>query len=753
MSAPSRTPLRLKPLTLLVLQALAGAALAAPEPAAAPDPAPQPAVRTEAPIDTVFVQGQARQVQNITRKDLLQATPGTSALKTLEKLPGVSFQAADPFGAYEWSTHISIRGFSQNQLGFTLDGIPLGDMSYRNHNGLHISRALSSENIGSVTVSQGAGALGTASTSNLGGTVAFTTRGPLDTAGVQLAQTVGTENTSRTFVRYDTGLLSTGTKAYVSATRQRADKWKGDGGQDQDQFNAKVEQELGHHVLGAFFNYSERTEADYQDLSFDAVRRLGYGWDNYAPDWQRAVAAANGSYSGGVNNLDDAYYLGRGIRHDWLAGTKLELNPADDVRVDTTVYGHRNHGESHWYTPYTPSSATVPISIRAQEYGIERVGVVSDLTWELGSHTVSAGVWGERSTHSWSRAFHAVTGPEDTSRFLDNPFSTVIAQRFTTKTRQFYLQDSVALLQQRLKLNVGFKGTKATIDGDNDIGGRAAGMLEASRKFLPQAGLTFALTPQAELFTSWTKNLHAHTAGADGPFSQTQAAFNLSKQNLKPETSTTADLGVRAKNGRVQGSVALYAAEFRDRQLNVATCTGIVGCPTTLTNVGKVQTRGLEAALDWKLAPAFKWFNSFTYNRSEYRDAPLYYEGTTAIDVNGKRVVDAPRVLFNTELAFEQAGWFARVDAKYTGKRYYTYLNDSPVPSYWVANAAAGYRLGTTGPFKDATIQLNVTNLLDKKYFATIGTNGFASADPSGTFATMLAGAPRAAFLSLSGKL
>jgi iron complex outermembrane receptor protein len=742
--------LRIKPLTFLVLQTLAFGAMAAPDVAEPPDVADAvPA----APIETVFVQGQVRQVQNITRKDLAIAPPGTSPLKALEKLPGVSFQSADPFGAYEWSTHISIRGFNQNQLGFTLDGIPLGDMSYRNSNGLHISRAISSENVGSVTVSQGTGALGTASTSNLGGTVAFTTRGPADDAGATVAQTFGSDHTARTFVRYDTGRLATDTKAYVSVTRQRADKWKGDGGQDQDQFNAKVEQALGANTLSAFFNYSTRDETDYQDLSFDAVRRLGYDWDNYAPDWQRAVNAAHGVYTGGVNNLDDAYYLGRGLRNDWLGGVSFDWTLADNLRLNTTAYGHRNHGESHWYTPYTPSSSTVPISVRAQEYAIERSGVVSDLTWELGAHTLSAGLWGEHSVHSWTRSFYAVAGAESTDHFLENPFSTVIAQRFTTRTRQFYLQDSVAALDGRLKLNYGFKSTRATIDGENLVGGRAGGRLEASKNFLPQAGLSYALSAQDELFTSFARNMHAYQPGADGPFSQTQAAFDLSARTLKPETSTTIDLGLRAHRGPVQGSVALYVADFKDRQLNVATCTGIVGCPTTLTNIGKVATRGVEAALDWKIAPSWTWFNSLTFNHSEYKDAPLYYEGTTAIDVNGKRVVDTPRLLFNTELGYEHDGWFGRVDAKYTGERYYTYLNDSPVPSYWLANASAGYKLGGFGPFKSATVQLNVTNVFDKRYFGAIGTNGYASSDPSGSFATMLAGAPRAVFLSLNAKL
>ena len=99
------------------------------------------------------------------------AAPGTSPIKLVAKLPGVNFQSADAFGAYEWSTRISIRGFNQNQLGFTLDGIPLGDMTYGNHNGLHISRAVSSENVESVVVSQGAGSLTTQSTNALGGTI------------------------------------------------------------------------------------------------------------------------------------------------------------------------------------------------------------------------------------------------------------------------------------------------------------------------------------------------------------------------------------------------------------------------------------------------------------------------------------------------------------------------------------------------------------------------------------------------------
>jgi len=151
----------------------------------------------------VFGRGQTRQQASITAAAIAVEAPGTSPLKAIERLPGVSFQSADPFGNYEWSARIVLRSFNQNQLGFTLDGVPLGDMSYGNHNGLHISRAVASENIGRVELAQGAGALGTASTSNLGGTLQFFSRDPSETMGGEIDLTGGSDNMHRVFGRFE----------------------------------------------------------------------------------------------------------------------------------------------------------------------------------------------------------------------------------------------------------------------------------------------------------------------------------------------------------------------------------------------------------------------------------------------------------------------------------------------------------------------------------------------------------------------
>ncbi|MEY2882363.1 MAG: hypothetical protein RL490_87, partial [Pseudomonadota bacterium] len=258
----------------------------------APSPAvTQVAMNEDAEI-VVFGRGQVRQVAEVTQVDLRQTVAGSSPFVAIQKLPGVNFQSADPFGVYEWSTRISLRGFNQNQLGFTLDGVPLGDMSYGNTNGLHISRAIISDNIGSVKVSQGAGALGTASTSNLGGTIEFTSRDPGKDFGLAGNFTYGSQDTIRGYIGLDTGDLG-GFRSSISYAYLDAKKWKGVGTQRSHQVNAKAVYDFaGGGKLTGFVNFTDRKENDYQDLSLEMINRLGYDWDNIAGDWPLALRIA-----------------------------------------------------------------------------------------------------------------------------------------------------------------------------------------------------------------------------------------------------------------------------------------------------------------------------------------------------------------------------------------------------------------------------------------------------------------------------
>jgi iron complex outermembrane receptor protein len=73
-------------------------------------------------------------------------------------ISGRQFPVDRPQGISTWSNQIFIHGFDQRAVGMTLDEMPLGEMTYRNYNGLSPMQALTSENVAGVDMFQSAGA-------------------------------------------------------------------------------------------------------------------------------------------------------------------------------------------------------------------------------------------------------------------------------------------------------------------------------------------------------------------------------------------------------------------------------------------------------------------------------------------------------------------------------------------------------------------------------------------------------------------
>ncbi|WP_297509805.1 TonB-dependent receptor [uncultured Caulobacter sp.] len=746
----------------------ASPSLAADKSDAAAAPA-APAENTE--LDTVIIigQGQSRQVQTLKDDTIGLEAAGTSALKAIDKLPGVTFQSADAFGAYEWSTRISIRGFNQNQLGFTLDGVPLGDMSYGNHNGLHISRAIASENIGRVELAQGAGALGTASTSNLGGTLQFFSRDPQATLGGELDLTGGSDAMHRYFGRFETGAIEQlgGLRGYVSVADQKSDKWKGGGQQKQRQYDAKLVMPLGDRGdLSAFYHRSERREQDYQDLSFNMIKRLGRDWDNTQPNWALAIAAARAYLTGAplpapFQTVDDAYYAGAGVRDDDLYGAKLNVKLADHVKLDATAYQHKNKGQGLWYTPYVPTpgfgtagSPAAPLSIRTTEYDIDRGGVIAGLTADLGAHRLSGGFWHEVNNFNQARRFYGETAAapsRDPLGFQSNPFFTQWQYAFVTKTWTGHIEDEWTL-SDAFKINFGFKSMKVTNSVKTVAGNPLTGQIESKDEFLPQVGFVYKASPDFEVFGGYTENMGAYVSAAtSGPFaSQNQDRVNYIAKTLAPESSKTFELGARYRTERFQGVAAAYHVAFDNRLLAVAQGSAIVGNAPVLSNVGSVETKGIELAGTYRLTDAWSVYGAYTYNDSKYDNDVVSLDGKLQARTKGKTVVNTPKNIFKGEISFDQNGFFGKLGVAYTGERYYTYENIGGLaPSTTVADLTLGYRFAEEGWGKGLEVQINVTNLTNKDYISTIGSGGFVNSDPTGDAQTVLTAPPRQVFLSV----
>lgn len=712
--------------------------------------------RSELERVTVSVgRGQLRSVQSLSQAEFDNALAGSSPLATVSRLPGVNFQSADGLGNYEWSTRFTVRGFSQNQLGFTLDDVPLGDMSYGNFNGLHISRAIASENVGRASLSQGAGALEAASSSNLGGTLQFYSSDPLERFGLRASQTVGSDSARRTFLRVDSGRSALG-EFFISYADQDADKWKGHGQQKQAQWNLKWVKAIGDSRLSAFVNTSRRKEVDYQDLSLDLIKRRGDTLDNFYPDFAGAVNAANtlcgANGSTYVAACDDQYYAGAGLRNDDLAGATADLRLAQGITWKTTAYYHRNEGMGLWFTPYRASPDGTPISVRTTEYGIHRWGVVSNAEFDLGDHLVKAGVWFEDNDFDQARRFYAASPSTSVYRFPSNPFLTQWQYAFNTKTSQFSLSDTWSL-SRNLTVGAGFKALKVKIDGQLEAGSdMPSGSITAEKGFLPQLGINYRLSANNELYGTIARNMRAYQGAATGtsPFATSAAGFNAIKDKLKPETSDTVEAGWRTSGRGYEGSVSAYLVNFKDRLLSVQQGTGIQGNPVVLSNVGDVRATGIEGAISFRLASALTWYNSVSLSKSTYRDDVV--SGTTTVAIRGKRVADAPDTMIKSQLGYDDGALFGTIGVDYMSKRYYSYTNDASVPDRTLVNLSAGYKMKNVSMLRELSLQASVTNLFDKHYISTIGSNGFTNSDPNGTYATLLPGAPRQFYVTLTGR-
>jgi iron complex outermembrane recepter protein len=713
----------------------------------------------------VFGRGETRQVQELSNADLTILAPGTSPLKAIEKLPGVNFQSADPFGNYEWSQRVSIRGFNQNQLGFSLDGIPLGDGTYGNNNGLHISRAISPDNIGITRVSQGAGSIGTQATNNLGGTLEFFSLDPKGDFGVDANATYGSEDTIRGFVRLNAGTAD-GPRGFVSFHYLDANKWKGSGSQRQYMVNAKAVIPVGDAEFDAYFSYSDRAEQDYQDLSLEMIGRLGYDWDNFFPDYALSVRiadiAANRGETGAVAfnpaagtvypapiiSVDDAYYDASGLRRDALGAYGLTAPLDENVTFKIKAYYHRNSGQGTWGTPYVPSPNGVPLSVRTTEYDIKRGGVFSSLDAEIGSHNLTIGAWYEHNDFRQARRFYAYqsrTVPgRDHLKFMRDPFFTQWDIDFNTNTLQYYVQDRITLGDATISL--GWKGFEVNNEANPIIqGGRATGKIRSRDWFQPHVGAAYALSDRAELFGGFTQVTRAFVSSTtSGPFSTTQSGFDAIRNTLKPEESDTYELGARYNDPRFNGVVAVYYVNFRNRLLGITTGAGIVGNPSVLQNVGNVRALGFEAVGDLRLGRGFSLFASYSYTEAEYRDDVVNAAGGLIAATRGKTVVDTPKHLIRGEVAYDSDSIFGRIGVNYMSKRFFNFENDRSVGARALVDATLGYRFDA-GLRLPLEIQLNATNILDKRYVSTVGSNGFGN---RGDNQTLLAGAPQQFFVT-----
>ncbi len=718
--------------------------------------------------------------------------PGTNALKAIHMLPGVDFETADPWGNNEQNLTLFVHGFSLQQLGYTMDGVPLGDQQYGNWNGLSPSRALISENIGRVSLSAGAGNLGTPSGSNLGGTIETYSIDPSEDRGATIQQTLGSYKTTRTFARLESGAFAGENYIQASGLYHDAKAWDFNGHQKDAQANLKFVHKSEKGKFTAFLDYDDKVEPNEDSIVHGpADPNPPYIRPFLYPDLTAALAylnTAGAPPASAGNNFSN--YHSAAQRTDWLGYAKYDWNISDAFTWSTTGYYHRNDGRGivagpinqaglpGLFSVYFPGQDLKQLfggsgyAVRTTEYTIRRDGATTVLKGTIGNHDIEAGGWYEYNSSTQHRRWYPFSAANTNLTPYDVPTNsrfTQYAGQAITRQLQFHLQDTWHVTSD-LVVQAGFKSAFQRAKGkvlvqQLNLPTNAnptlypTGKINTDRGFLPQIGATYDLNEHEQVFVNAQKNVRQfinYIAGGLSPWSLgSQAAFDLFKQTAKPETSWTYEAGLRTHRDfdsnfitGIEGQLGYYHVDFSNRLLQISSTPvilSLVSGSAILSNVGSVKTDGVDFAATLHFGEHFSFYDSISYNRSAYKDN--YTQGATnaIVPTAGKIVPDVPQWMNKFVARADFGAFSAELQGNYVGRRYATYLNDLSVDSYFLLGVQAEYRLGAmTTWLKDASLRLNVTNVANEK-----GSNTVVVGANSGTYNTYPI-PPRMVFVTLA---
>ncbi|MBV1832526.1 TonB-dependent receptor domain-containing protein [Novacetimonas pomaceti] len=697
-------------------------------------------------------------VQAVTRQQMDHFVEGTSPNQVLAMTtPGVSFASDDAFGLDTVANTLYIRGFSRNQVGASLDGIPMGEQGFGNINGLTVDEAVIQENLSGMTVSQGAGAVDTPSAQNLGGALTYTTSDPLSKAGGRVGQTFGSYNAFRTFGRVDSGVLnSTGTKFYASYARTDQDLWKGFGYQLEQQANFKLVQPVGDRgKITAIFDYSNFEQYNYMGLTKGLWETQGRNTTFLKPNYALAKEYAYYAQNGGVpanlqgiltnDEIGDYAYDGTQTQRNYLSAVTADFQLFPNVTSKTVAYAHVSSGDYSGTNPYLVSPTSgVDMAMETGHMSTQRIGFTQSFDIKVHDNDIQTGIWYENVDYSYPMRLYedgVDQAHNSVGDFRASQASTWYSDAFNTNTFQFYLQDTYHIIPG-MTINAGFRSLLQTTHGGtkmDDTAGLADwntyyshpanGSMTAANAFLPHFNWDYHFKQNHEVYFDIAENMRAYDystqqssgtvwGGLGSASNPAQTVFNENKKTLRPERTWNYVVGYRYNSKMLTASVDFYHTDYYNR---LATVTS---GPTTnqyseVANVGRESMNGADVLAAVRPVKGLEITNSFSWNDATYEGS---INGTS---LKGRHQVFYPKFMYKANLSYTWRRAMFNFNATYTGGRPLTYLNDQYIPAYWTSNLNGSYNFGKVGFARNIKATFGITNLFNKNYIG--GVYGAAS--------------------------
>jgi iron complex outermembrane receptor protein len=736
--------------------------------------------------------GQSRANAVVSAADIGERPLGADITQSLNKIPGVQASTGDARGG-SFSFEIYLRGLNKDQIGLTIDGLPLGDARF--NGGSPPQRFIESSNIGRIAVSQSAGDIGAPSRFALGGFIDFQTGDPAKALGATVEAGYGSYDFYRGYARIDSGEIAPGLSAYASYSHQENEIWAGRNSRssrrDHVEFKAVKSFDDGSFLKGRF-SYNDQRDNDFNIITLGEF--LANRHSDRATDVISGIPAIDIDYGGALG----------GTRKDMLAYLNGRLQLTEKLRFDVNPYYQTLRGESFRYQdrardlagtdPYAvtgynatggairPALTTLrnsnvvggPADMRVTPRNRDRYGATAELRAEdlIANNVIRVGGWWEGGNSDEERRFFRITNPATSIDYDKDALNYVEYRRSTSiETTMFYAQDQISLIPDLLRIDAGLTWMNIHYKAKSPLEYNARIAFSQHSKINPKLGISLKPLDHVELFGGYAKNFAGIPEDA---FLGSTAV--IAPGDLKPIQTENFDLGARYVAKRFALSVQGYIVDLKNnigivpRDPTVVDPQEIVrgNVATKAANILGLKSKGIEFTAYGDLG-IVDLYGAYSYQDAKHDDPAI---GSVARKnlasvgvIGGARVRDIPKNSFfgqiglkaTNNLKFNLTGRYIgeRVGGHIVAPTTFAEIGVEKIPGYTVYGWSVSYKAPPFAGLSELSLQLNIDNILDKAYLTSVSSSTATQPEfglPGRTLDRYFIGAPRTTTLSVRAK-
>ncbi|MBO9558166.1 MAG: TonB-dependent receptor [Caulobacter sp.] len=210
----------------------------------------------------------------------------------------------------------------------------------------------------------------------------------------------------------------------------------------------------------------------------------------------------------------------------------------------------------------------------------------------------------------------------------------------------------------------------------------------------PRIGLLWQDEAGNQVFANITRSVEPPNLSSMSP-------ANTGFAPVEAQDAWTGEIGARGHHGPFTYDLTAYRANLKKEMLQYTVSPSI---PATIFNADKTVHQGIEAALDWAVAPRWRLRQTWTWSDFRFDGDAVYHDNRLPI---------VPEHFYRAEVRYDDPrGWFVAPSLEWSATdQWIDYFNTQKAPGYAILNLNAGWKVTPA-----VSLFLDARNLADKAY-------------------------------------